>query len=139
MKTKFSFSILVAFVMLLSVNAIAQKSIALVDSKKTHEIIDNKTVRIYFTLTDIANEAARQKFDNAFKSYQGAFEVKSQLMGNNTASYMITMPQARCVEATQQMLNAAGIEMLKVDGTDVPTKDMVAYSKKMEDEKKAKK
>lgn len=133
---KLVYSLVVTFLMGVSVNALAQKSVAFFDPKTTKKSIDEKSSLVTFQLDNIANDAAKQKFHNAFKANsQIVREVNSTLLAGGKASYTLKMDNQRMVPALQNVLLSAGIESLNVAGQVVATKDLVTYMK----ERKAKK
>lgn len=133
MKTKFAYSIVTAVLMFFSVSTFAQKSVASISTSTASKMIDEKTAVVTFQVSNIANDAAKQKMADTFKACQPVMSVNAALQGT-TATYNVTMPKQGRAHTIQDMLVKAGVETITVDGKTVESKNFVQYS---QDSKKA--
>jgi|SRR6218665_443976 len=138
MKKNFTYTLVAAIAMLLSVNAFAQKSIATVSTSTASKMIDEKTSVVTFQVSNVANEAAKQKMIAAFKSNQGVIDATGTLQGT-TATYNVTMPKQGRMRTVQAILVKAGIESVNVDGTTVESAKLVEYAHAKKQEGKTRK
>jgi len=83
---------------------------------------------VTFQVSNVANDAAKQKISDVFKTTQPVIEVSSSLQGN-IATYNVTMPKKGRVHTMQSMLVKAGVESVNVDGTVVESAKLAEYAK----------
>jgi spermidine/putrescine-binding protein len=131
-------SLLVVFLMVLSVSGFAQKTHAYLDTKTARKEVDKQTVLVTFQLDNVSNDAAKQKFADAFKKEQGIKEVNATLAAGK-ATYTVKMIAGGTMETLQRMFTKAGIDGVNIDGHEMPTKDMVAYKNSKKKEQGSKK
>jgi hypothetical protein len=129
-------SIAVLFLMAFSVNAVAQKSVAFINTKTANQMVDEKTVNVTLELNNINDEKTSQKFLSSFKSAEGVHDVKMTTETGNKAIFAIRMPKAGSLKNVQAMLQKAGVETVNVDGENVAIAQFVEFMKGKKADKK---
>lgn len=136
---KLAYTLVITFLMGLSVNAFAQKAppatMAYLNVKTSKKVVDGKTAILSFELNNISDEATMKQYKDAFSKQQRIQSVTTILQKNNRASFSIKMDKANSLETLQKLLMKVRVESVNVDGKVVATKDLVKYR----DESKAKK
>ena len=136
---KLIYSLVITFLMGLSVNAFAQKSIATVaylNVKTSKKVVDDKTAIVSFQLNNISDDATAQKYKKVFSAQQRIQSVTTSLQKGNMATFTIKMDKVGTIETLQRLFMKAHVASVNIDGEVVATKDLVKYKA---DKKKAKK
>ncbi|MCW3072329.1 MAG: hypothetical protein JWO44_2219 [Bacteroidetes bacterium] len=126
---KLSCSLMIALLMGLSVHTFAQKSTAFLNSETSKQVADEKTVVVTFRLDNITDNATRLRFETALKNGEGVQEVHSTEPQGNVSVYTMKMDKQRAIERLEKIFQQAGIETVNVDGTAMPTSELVSYKR----------
>ncbi len=130
---KLVYSLVITFLMGLSVNAFAQKTaiatMAYLNVKTSKKVVDEKTAIVTFQLNNISDANIMDKYKNSFAKYQRVQSVTTTMGKGNMATYAIKMDKAGTLETLQKMFAAARIESVNVDGKVVATKDLAKEKK----------
>lgn len=124
---KLVYTLVITFLMGLSVNAIAQKAIATMaylNVKTSKKVVDDKTAIVTFQLNNISDEATLAKYKKAFSTQQRIQSVTTSLQKGNMASFSIKMDKTGTLETLQRLFVKAHIASVNVDGKVVATKDL---------------
>jgi hypothetical protein len=124
---KLSLSIIIALIFGFSVNSVAQKSTAYLDSKTSKQVVDEKLLSVNFKLDNVSSNEARLKYENLFKAFQGVKEVSSTSEKGNMAVYTIKINKKGGANAIQNMLASADIQRVNVDGKEFATARLAEY------------
>ena len=138
---KLVYSLVITFLMGLSVNTIAQNAkqapvatVAYLNLKTAKKIVDEKTAIVTFQLNNISDESIKERYRNSFSKFQRVQEVTATLQKGNMASFSIKMDKTGTLPTLQKMLATARVESVNIDGKLVATKDLAKY--KQENAKK---
>lgn len=124
---KLVYTLVITFLMGLSVNAIAQKAVATMaylNAKTSKKVVDDKTAIVSFQLNNISDEATLAKYKKAFSSQQRIQSVTTSLQKGNMASFSIKMDKTGTLETLQRLFVKAHVASVNVDGKVVATKDL---------------
>jgi hypothetical protein len=120
-------SSLVIALFMLSVNAVAQKSMAYLSTKTAKQEVDKQTIIVTFQLDNV-DKLMEQKYADIFKKEQLVKDVTVKAGdAANKAAYAVKMTKGGTMEALQRMFIKAQIDNVTIDGKVVATKDMVTY------------
>lgn len=135
MKKNFTYTLVAAIAMFLSVNAFAQKSVAYFNSQTAKQKVNEKTVAYTFQVDNVSNDQQKQAFLTKFKSNQAVIEVKAGVVAGNKQTYTISLAKAQNKEVLQRLLIGAGIEQVNIDGKVMESSKVIEY---LQQEKKNK-
>ena len=130
---KLVYSLVITFLMGLSVNAFAQKAVATMaylNVKTSKKVVDDKTAIVSFQLNNISDEATLAKYKKAFSTQQRIQSVTTSLQKGNMASFSIKMDKTGTLETLQRLFVKAHIASVNVDGKVVATKDLAKLKQK---------
>jgi hypothetical protein len=127
-------SLLVIALFMLSMNAVAQKSMAYLNTKAAKQEVDKQTIIVNFQVDNV-NAISQQKYADVFKKEQMVKDVKVTNTAGK-ANYAVKMNKGGTIEALQRMFVKAEIDNVNIDGKVVPTKDLVAYKNQQQAAKK---
>lgn len=131
--------ILIVVLNALSVTSHAQSMKAYFDSKTTKNKINDNMVAYTFQVDNITTEKQEQQLEEKFKSSNSVVNVKGKLMAEGKATYVVSVNKMKNRESMRDMLIAAGINTISVDGTDVETAKSVEYSDSLKEKQRRKK
>lgn len=124
---KLVYSLVITFLMGLSVNAFAQKSVATMaylNVKTSKKVVDEKTAMVSFQLNNIADQATADKYKKLFSQQQRIMSVTTSLQKGNMATFIIKTDKEGTLETLQSLFTKAHVESVNVDGKVVATKDL---------------
>ena len=130
---KLIYSLVITFLMGLSVNTFAQKAVATMaylNVKTSKKVVDDKTAIVSFQLNNISDEATLAKYKKAFSSQQRIQSVTTSLQKGNMASFSIKMDKTATLETLQRLFVKAHVASVNVDGKVVATKDLSKLKQK---------
>ena len=130
---KLIYSLVITFLMGLSVNTFAQKAVATMaylNVKTSKKVVDDKTAIVSFQLNNISDEATLAKYKKAFSSQQRIQSVTTSLQKGNMASFYIKMDKTATLETLQRLFVKAHVASVNVDGKVVATKDLSKLKQK---------
>jgi hypothetical protein len=128
-------SLFVIALFMLSMNAVAQKSMAYLNTKTVKQEVDKQMILVTFQVDNV-DAAAQKKYADVFKKEQIVKEVNVQPGTAGKATYAVKMYKGGTLEALQRMFVKAQIDNVNIDGKVVPTKDLVAYKNERQKAKK---
>ncbi|MFL5762678.1 MAG: hypothetical protein ACJ77K_01975 [Bacteroidia bacterium] len=115
---------------MLSVNAVAQSSMAYLNTKTAKQEVDKQTIILTFQLDNV-DKTTQQKYADSFKKEQVVKDVTMKAGdAPNKIAYSLKMMKGGTMEALQRMFIKAQIPSVTIDGQVVATKDLVAYKDK---------
>ena len=130
---KLIYSLVITFLMGLSVNTFAQKAVATMaylNVKTSKKVVDDKTAIVSFQLNNISDEATLAKYKKAFSTQQRIQSVTSSLQKGGMASFSIKMDKTGTLETLQRLFVKAHVASVNVDGKVVATKDLAKLKQK---------
>ncbi len=130
---KLIYSLVITFLMGLSVNTFAQKAVATMaylNVKTSKKVVDDKTAIVSFQLNNISDEATLAKYKKAFSSQQRIQSVTTSLQKGNMASFYIKMDKTATLETLQRLFVKAHVASVNVDGKVAATKDLSKLKQK---------
>ena len=131
---KLAYSLVITFLMGLSVNAFAQKAtppatMAYLNTKTSKKPVDEKTAIVTFQLNNITDASIMDKYKKFFTKYQRVQSVTATMEKGNMATYAIKMDKAGTLGALQGLFTSAHIESVNIDGQVLATKELAKYKK----------
>ena len=130
---KLIYSLVITFLMGLSVNTFAQKAVATMaylNVKTSKKVVVDKTAIVSFQLNNISDEATLAKYKKAFSSQQRIQSVTTSLKKGGMASFSIKMDKTGTLETLQRLFAKAHVASVNVDGKVVATKDLSKLKQK---------
>jgi len=131
---KLVYSLVVTFLMGLSVNAFAQKAappatMAYLNTKTAKKVVDEKTAIVTFQLNNITSQAIVDQYKAAFAKNQQVEVVSTKMEKGNMATFSLKMEKVGTIERLQKMFAKIQVASVTVDGVVVPTKDLLTQKK----------
>lgn len=130
---KLVYTLVITFLIGLSVNAIALNAVATMaylNVKTSKKGVDDKTAIVSFQLNNISDEATLAKYKKAFSSQQRIQSGTTSLQKGNMASFSIKMDKTGTLEILQRLFVKAHVASVNVDGKVVATKDLAKLKQK---------
>lgn len=131
---KLVYSLVITFLMGLSVNAFAQKAIppatmAYLNTKTSKKVVDEKTAIVTFQLNNISSQAIVDQYKAAFAKNQKVEVVTAKMEKGNMGTFSLKMEKVGTIERLQKIFAKVQVASVTVDGVVVPTKDLLTLKK----------
>lgn len=131
---KLVYSLVVTFLMGVSVNAFAQKAappatMAYLNTKNSKKVVDEKTAIVTFQLNNITSQAIADHYKTSFAKNQRVEVVSAKMEKGNMGTFSLKMDKVGTAATLQKMFTKLLIQSVTVDGEVIPTKDLLKHKK----------